>query len=55
MMRNHPKKIVIPAQAGIHERHLETNAVWIPCHSRVGGNFAGMTKYFFVLNENLNE
>ena len=47
-MRNHLKKVVIPAQAGIHERHLETNAVWIPA-------FAGMTKYFFVLNENLNE
>jgi|GEM_PF-4976430 len=28
---------VIPAQAGIHERHLETNAVWIPA-------CAGMTK-----------
>ena len=27
---------VIPAKAGIHRRHLETNVVWIPA-------FAGMT------------
>ena len=37
------------AQAGRLRSHVHAFAVvyagnWIPCHSRVGGNFAGMTK-----------
>jgi hypothetical protein len=53
LARPHPfvvpvPSVTIPAKAGIQGGFLEswrkTKRPWIPCHSREGGNCAGMTK-----------